>query len=120
MSLIIHDIDQNTEDWAKVRSGKVTGSSWHALDVNGKQENGFGVGAITLMKQIAEEMDNENNDIEKAVKPTELENLKLQVVEALDIYQGEDKEELKKLCAEKSKAGDFTVEFGKNILKQVS
>jgi len=55
MSLIIHDIDQNTEDWAKVRSGKVTGSSWHALDVNGKQENGFGVGAITLMKQIAEE-----------------------------------------------------------------
>ena len=67
-----------------------------------------------------EEMDNENNDIEKAVKPTELENLKLQVVEALDIYQGEDKEELKKLCAEKSKAGDFTVEFGKNILKQVS
>jgi len=41
-------------------------------------------------------------------------------VEALDIYQGEDKEELKKLCAEKSKAGDFTVEFGKNILKQVS
>lgn len=53
--LTIHNIPQNSEEWSLIRGGKVTGSGWHALDVNGKQENGFGVGAITIMKQIAEE-----------------------------------------------------------------
>lgn len=67
-----------------------------------------------------EDMDNENTDVEKEVKPTELENYKAQIVEVLNNYQGEDKNDIQKLCQDKSIAGEFDMDFAKNILKQVS
>ena len=49
------DIVQGTQEWYDIRSGKITASTAKTFLVNGKQEGGFGVGAITEMYKIAEE-----------------------------------------------------------------
>jgi hypothetical protein len=65
------------------------------------------------------EMDNEQNDItiDPNLSPEKL--VMDRVIEALDLYQGEDLEEIRTMCNDKAKAKEFTVEFGENILKQL-
>ena len=62
-------------------------------------------------------MDNENYDLEK-VKPIE-ERLEDRVLESLVGYQGEDKKDIQRMCAEKKKAREFTETFARNILDQM-
>lgn len=66
-----------------------------------------------------EEMDNENYDLDKSVDKSEVEELSEQIIEKLEHYQGDDKRDIQKLCAEKKQSGEFTVEFAKNILNQL-
>lgn len=50
------DIVQGTEEWYAIRGGKVTASVVKTLLVStGRQEEGFGVGAITEMYKVIEE-----------------------------------------------------------------
>lgn len=41
------------------------------------------------------------------------------IIDALDVYQGEDKEAIQAMCAEKKKAGEFTIEFAKHVGEQI-
>lgn len=50
---------------------------------------------------------------------SEVDKINAEIVERLDVYQGEDKTIIQELCVEKKKAGEFTIEFGKQILKQL-
>jgi hypothetical protein len=50
-----YDIIQGTDEWLDLRSGKVTASVGSTLWVDGKLENGFGAGAMTLLSKIVEE-----------------------------------------------------------------
>lgn len=45
--------------------------------------------------------------------------LRDRVREALDFYQGEDKEDIRDLCRQKTIAGEFTEMFAKNVLAQM-
>lgn len=55
-SPVFHEsIVQGSEEWHNIRKGKITGSVVKTLLVNGKQEGGFGTGAITEMYKIIEE-----------------------------------------------------------------
>ena len=49
------DIEQGTDEWLQVRAGKATASKATTLLVSGKQDYGFGVGAITEMYKCVEE-----------------------------------------------------------------
>ena len=52
-----HEIEQNTEEWFSLRSGKITGSEASNLLVNKKGGNGFGVKAISYINtKIAEQL----------------------------------------------------------------
>lgn len=65
------------------------------------------------------EMDNEQNDITKDPNATPEKLIMDRVIDALDLYQGEDLEEIRTMCNEKAKAKEFTIEFGENVLKQL-
>jgi len=49
------DIVQGSEEWLKLRSGKITGSVASVLLVNGKDKSGLGAGAFTELYRVAEE-----------------------------------------------------------------
>ena len=51
---------------------------------------------------------------------TEIEANKKKIIEAIDKYDGDDKEELRAMCIEKSQANEFTPEFADSIAKQMS
>lgn len=51
-----HDIKQGTEEWHKLRLGRLGGSSSYALLVNGRSETGLGAGAMTIICQNAAEI----------------------------------------------------------------
>lgn len=46
---------------------------------------------------------------------SETDTVKAKIIEALATYEGEDKEEIKAMCIEKSQANEFTPEFAKEI-----
>lgn len=50
-----YDIVQGTDDWQEIRKGKITGSVFKTLMVNGKGPGGLGAGAITQLYRVAEE-----------------------------------------------------------------
>jgi hypothetical protein len=50
------DLDQNSEEWLDLRRGRISGSDAAKLLVKGKGEQGFGVGALSLARKIAEEV----------------------------------------------------------------
>jgi len=56
--------------------------------------------------------------LEKEV--SELDRITKQVIDALDFYQGEDKDNLRAMCASKKASGEFTVEFAKSILGKIT
>lgn len=64
-------------------------------------------------------MDNENYDLDKPIR-TEIDEISLKLVDAFDLYQGDDIEALRTMCMEKRNSGQFDVSFAKNILKQIS
>lgn len=65
------------------------------------------------------DMDNENIDVEKDPVETDSERMQREVREALEIYQGEDGDSIRGICADKLKNGEFTEEFAANILSQL-
>lgn len=62
--------------------------------------------------------DNELHDLDQVEKP-KVEILQAQIIDALEVYQGEDKDEIRTLCNEKHKAKEFTEEFAQSILQQL-
>lgn len=62
-------------------------------------------------KEIHIMSDSEKSDIEKAQR---------KIIEALDIYQGEDKKTIQELCQNKQKADEFDMIFASNIAKQLN
>jgi hypothetical protein len=52
--MIIHEMDQGSDEWREVRMGKITASIVSTLLVNGKS-NILGVGAYTEMRKLVEE-----------------------------------------------------------------
>ncbi len=74
------------------------------------------------MVQSEEDFDIKNNvaiPIDTTVAESDLDIKRRELIEALDIYQGEDKEEIRKMCADKITAGEFTIEFAENTLKRL-
>lgn len=67
-----------------------------------------------------EEIDNENYDLDKLDEKTPLEIKRAEIIEALDVYQGDDKEKIQSLCRTKSDAKEFNIEFANSILKQIT
>ena len=61
------------------------------------------------------------NGIVTEIEPvkSDIEILTKNVLEALDEYDGEDKEDLKNWCAEKQAKNEFTKEFGNSILRKI-
>ena len=55
MPIFHKEIDQNTEEWLEIRRAKITGSTHQPLLVSGRQEKGFGAGAMTLLYKLLEE-----------------------------------------------------------------
>jgi len=49
------DVIQGSDEWHALRAGKMTASVFKTFLVDGKQEGGFGAGAITEMYKIIEE-----------------------------------------------------------------
>ena len=45
--------------------------------------------------------------------------LEKKIIDALAAYSGEDRDDLKEMCIEKRKAGEFTLEFARHIGKQI-
>ena len=64
--------------------------------------------------------DDDGNSAEPGVKQTELQVLAADIIGKLEVYQGEDIQEIRDMCAEKKKAKEFTIEFAKEILKKIS
>jgi len=50
---------------------------------------------------------------------TETEIAVKNVIDELDKYEGKDKDELKRQCAEKQMKGEFTIEFANSILRKI-
>jgi hypothetical protein len=50
-------------------------------------------------------------------KPIKEKSINQKVIEALDKYQGDDKEDIRALCIDKKNNGEDTPEFYENILK---
>lgn len=65
------------------------------------------------------DMDNENNDVEKDVTETENERMQREIREALEIYQGDDVDAIREMCQDKLKNKEFTTEFFNNVKKQL-
>jgi phage recombination protein Bet len=58
--------------------------------------------------------------VQEVKAETEIEVQKKKIIEALATYDGEDKEEIKAMCIEKSQANEFTPEFAQSIANQIS
>lgn len=58
--------------------------------------------------------------IQDAHEVDELEVLKGKIIDKLEEYKGEDIEEKRQMLKDTDKAGQFTIEFGENLLKQIS
>lgn len=67
----------------------------------------------------AVELDNQQFDLEANAENRATRQLQERVRQALDFYQGEDKEELRAMCREKALAGEFTEPFARNVLDRL-
>lgn len=61
----------------------------------------------------------DNQLLEASDQERELLTLRRRIIDALELYQGEDKDAIAGQCAAKVAAGEFTVEFANNILAQI-
>lgn len=62
-------------------------------------------------KEIHIMSDSEKSDIEKAQR---------KIIEALDTYQGEDKQNIQEMCKSITAAGEFDMKFAENIAKRLN
>ena len=76
---------------------------------------------ISLGKRFGRDLNRKHFDSYEALigEETNIDTLISDVIKKLDTYQGSDKEELKAICLAKKRAGEFTEEFGQNILAQI-
>lgn len=68
-------------------------------------------------RDLNREYEDTYNPIIKDSLETKIEVLKGKITVALDIYQGEDKDEIQEMCVAKTKAGEFNEKFAKEVLK---
>jgi hypothetical protein len=66
------------------------------------------------------EVDNQHIDLENVTDEDPIDVIKDRIREAFEHYQGEDLVDIRNLCTEKQRAGEFTVQFGKSILEQIT
>jgi len=77
----------------------------------------FGISGIqseydyNVKSDVAIPIETQKSDIEKAQR---------KIIEALDTYQGEDKKDIQEICKSKAQAGEFDMEFAKNIANQLT
>ena len=77
----------------------------------------FGISGIqseydyNVKSNIAIPIETQKSDIEKAQR---------KIIEALDIYQGEDKADIQEMCKSKSVAGEFDMKFAEDIAKTLN
>lgn len=64
-------------------------------------------------------LDNENYDLEK-VTSNPLNEKRKKIVQLLDVYQGEDLDELRGLCKSKTDSGEFDDIFAESIIEKLS
>jgi len=64
------------------------------------------------------EVDNENYDLELAGK-SNIDILNIKIVELLDVYQGEDKAGIQKMCVEKKNSNEFTETFAQSVIEML-
>ncbi len=57
--------------------------------------------------------------LDTASPENDLEQAQTKIIDGLDKYTGEDKEDLKQLCISKKQAGEFTMPFAKEIAKTI-
>lgn len=57
--------------------------------------------------------------VEPNQEQEELTELRQRIIAALDMYQGEDCDEIKRQCGRKIAAGEFTKEYAMNVLKEI-
>ena len=50
-ALVYDELTQGSDEWFEVRAGKITASPIQTLMVKGKDESGFGAGAMTYLKE---------------------------------------------------------------------
>jgi len=110
---------------------------WADFDTYNKKYNTWSTHPADMIKKVAEthtlkkaygitgltsEYDFEIKNgiaIPVETEKTEIEILVDNVINELDKYEGADKDELKRQCAEKSAKGEFTIEFGNEILHKI-
>lgn len=76
---------------------------------------------LSLGKAFGRDLNRKHFDsYEPLIKDTvEIESFIEEVMKKLDTYTGSDKEDIKKMCVSKKRAGEFTEDFGRNILAQI-
>lgn len=76
---------------------------------------------LSIGKQFGRDL---NREFEDQFQPilkvdTEVEEAKMKLIEALEIYQGEDKEDIRSIIQDKIKAKEFTMKFAEDVAKQI-
>lgn len=77
----------------------------------------FGISGIqseydyNVKSDIAIPVETQKSDIEKAQR---------KIIEALDTYQGEDKQNIQEMCCSITEAGEFDMKFAENIAKRLN
>ncbi len=64
--------------------------------------------------------DNKEIDLDQVIPVDDLQEIKKQVNEALNLYTEDDKDEIRNMCIEKSKSGEFDIVFGRLILERLN
>lgn len=111
---------------------------WAEMDVYNKNYNTWKTHPAEMIKKVAEthalkkafgiaglnseyDFDIKNEialPISGEVK-SDIDIAKDKIIEALDAYQGEDKETIQAMCSDKAKSGEFNLQFAKEIGKQI-
>lgn len=118
--------DMPTVEWADIKSYDKGYSTWktnkssmiqkvaetHAL------KKAFGISGLSSEYDF-DVVNNIVKPIEEVTQTNELEQAKEKIIEALENYNGEDKDEIKKMCIEKTKANEFDMAFARNVAEQL-
>jgi hypothetical protein len=70
-------------------------------------------------RDLNREYEDTYNPIIKDDVDTSMKELQDKIIDGLDIYQGEDKEELQKMCADKVEAKEFNLKFAQSIAEKI-
>jgi len=70
-------------------------------------------------RDLNREFEDQYDPLLKPPKESDIEIAIKNVINELDKYDGKDKDELKRLCAEKQAKNEFTIEFADSILRKI-